>query len=132
MAVLFFAGVLASEVDGPVIGIDLGTTYSCDGVWKNEGVEITVDDQRDRTMPSRGACADTERSLGDDANNQWYYMDGSNWVSAGANDINITCTSKNTVEFFMTLHYTYEKSFKLNVKLFLFYKYRISAINNRG
>ena len=48
----------------------------------------------------------------DDTNNQWYYMDGSDWVLAGVNDINITCTSKNTVEFFMTLHYSYEKSFK--------------------
>ena len=31
----------------------------------------------------------------DDANNQWYYDDGSNWILAGANDVNITCTSNN-------------------------------------
>ena len=31
----------------------------------------------------------------DDANNEWYYSDGSNFVSAGANDVNITCTSNN-------------------------------------
>ena len=31
----------------------------------------------------------------DDANNQWTYWDGSNWISAGANDVNITCTSNN-------------------------------------
>ena len=32
----------------------------------------------------------------DDTNNQWNYWDGSNWISAGANDVNITCTS-NTI-----------------------------------
>ena len=31
----------------------------------------------------------------DDANNQWYYGVGSNWILAGANDVNITCTSNN-------------------------------------
>ena len=31
----------------------------------------------------------------DDDNNQWYYADGSNFISAGANDVNITCTSNN-------------------------------------
>ena len=31
----------------------------------------------------------------DDANNRWYYWDGNNWILAGANDVNITCTSNN-------------------------------------
>ena len=55
-------------------------------------------------------------------------MNGSNWVSAGANDIDIICTSKNTVEFFMTLHYSYEKSFKWNVKLIFSSQQRCRAL----
>ena len=93
---------MEGEGKGLAIGIDLGTTYSCVGVWlsQHERVEIITNDQGNRTTPSYVAFTDNERLIGEAAKNQ-----------AAMNPIN-TVFGK-VLFFFFIFHHLYDLAFVL-------------------
>ena len=67
---LLNGGVKDMSLVEPVIGIDLGTTYSCVSVWKDGEAQVLANSEGDRTTPSWVAFTDDGRLVGDSAKRQ--------------------------------------------------------------
>merc|ERR1712057_127937 len=66
----------------PAVGIDLGTTYSCVGIYQNDRVEIIANDQGNRTTPSYVAFTDAKRLIGRKMADPVVHSDMKHWPFA--------------------------------------------------
>ena len=85
----------------PAVGIDLGTTYSCVGVFQHGKVEIIANDQGNRTTPSYVAFTDTERLIGDAAKIQVEYKCETKTFSAEEVSSMVLTKMKETAEAYL-------------------------------